>query len=182
MQIGGPCRATRPRPPAWVLHGGSGGSLTQRRSLPGRPPCNPGFVGTSGPSSSSSGRGASSSGRRPPPAAPPADIAAAAAAAGGSLAPRNDDPAGVWDRPLGAAQRRITLSEVIDWTINLPWQKAGSWLVVALLASLLKDFFGVGPRPRSVAPGAGLAGPWCMRIRQGGEQLLPTALGASYSL
>jgi hypothetical protein len=36
-----------------------------------------------------------------------------------------------------------TLSDVIDWTINLPWQKAFSWVVVAVAASQLRDFFGV---------------------------------------
>lgn len=34
------------------------------------------------------------------------------------------------------------LSEVNDAAINLPWQKASSWLVVALLGLLLKDFLG----------------------------------------
>lgn len=46
-----------------------------------------------------------------------------------------------------------TLSDVIDWTINLPWQKAASWVVVAVVASQLRDFFGVsarGPREGSV--------------------------------
>ena len=38
-----------------------------------------------------------------------------------------------------------TLSDVIDWTINLPWQKAFSWVVVAVAASQLRDFFGVRP-------------------------------------
>ncbi|KAL4435187.1 hypothetical protein ABPG77_001869 [Micractinium sp. CCAP 211/92] len=36
-----------------------------------------------------------------------------------------------------------TLSDVIDWTINLPWQKAASWVVVAVVASQLRDFFGI---------------------------------------
>ena len=49
--------------------------------------------------------------------------------------------------PDDRAGKRTTLSEVIDATINLPWQKAASWLVVALLASLLKDFFGVSLKP-----------------------------------
>lgn len=41
--------------------------------------------------------------------------------------------------PMG----RTTLADVIDWTINLPWQKAFSWFVVAVVASQLRDFFGV---------------------------------------
>lgn len=36
-----------------------------------------------------------------------------------------------------------TLSDVIHWTINLPWQKAFSWFVVAVMASQLRDFFGI---------------------------------------
>jgi hypothetical protein len=36
-----------------------------------------------------------------------------------------------------------TLNDVILWTINLPWQKAFSWVVVAMVASQLSDFFGV---------------------------------------
>lgn len=39
---------------------------------------------------------------------------------------------------------RVQLSDVIDHLINLPWQKIASWMVVALLASQLKDFLGVG--------------------------------------
>lgn len=37
----------------------------------------------------------------------------------------------------------LTLSDVIDWTINLPWQKAASWVAVAVVVSQLRDFFGV---------------------------------------
>ncbi|KAL4858146.1 putative transport protein YdbI [Chlorella vulgaris] len=36
-----------------------------------------------------------------------------------------------------------TLNDVILWTINLPWQKAFSWVVVAMVASQLSDFFGI---------------------------------------
>ncbi len=35
------------------------------------------------------------------------------------------------------------LSEVIEWTINLPWQKFGSWMAVVFAVSQLKEFFGV---------------------------------------
>jgi hypothetical protein len=39
-----------------------------------------------------------------------------------------------------------TLNDVIHWTINLPWQKAFSWVVVGIVASQLRDFFGVRRR------------------------------------
>ncbi|KAI7837146.1 hypothetical protein COHA_009023 [Chlorella ohadii] len=37
----------------------------------------------------------------------------------------------------------MTVADVIDWTINLPWQKAFSWFAVAVVASQLRDFFGI---------------------------------------
>jgi len=40
-------------------------------------------------------------------------------------------------------EEKRTLSGVIDWTINLPWQKMACWIIVALLVSQLKDFFGI---------------------------------------
>ena len=59
-----------------------------------------------------------------------------------------------------------TLSDVIAWTINLPWQKAFSWVVVAVVGSQLRDFFGVRPPPPPAwhdpaGPcGSGPAGHW----------------------
>lgn len=43
----------------------------------------------------------------------------------------------------GQADAPRTLSDVIHWTINLPWQKAASWVAVAVVASQLRDFFGI---------------------------------------
>lgn len=39
--------------------------------------------------------------------------------------------------------RKLQVSDVLDFCINLPWQQIASWAVVALLASQLKDFMGV---------------------------------------
>ena len=44
---------------------------------------------------------------------------------------------------VGTWQRRRSLADVIDWTINLPWQKMFAWAVVLGGASQLSDFFGV---------------------------------------
>lgn len=43
----------------------------------------------------------------------------------------------------GTRQRRRSLADVIDWTINLPWQSMFAWAVVLGVASQLSDFFGV---------------------------------------
>jgi hypothetical protein len=37
----------------------------------------------------------------------------------------------------------IQISDVVDWFINLPWQKMASWIVVILAATQLKEFLGV---------------------------------------
>lgn len=70
----------------------------------------------------------------PPPAAAASSSAAAfPPPAGGTAA---------WAGGTGV-NGRTTVADVIDWTINLPWQKAFSWFVVAVVASQLHDFFGV---------------------------------------
>ena len=38
---------------------------------------------------------------------------------------------------------RVQISDVVDWFINLPWQKMASWIVVILAATQLKEFLGV---------------------------------------
>lgn len=38
---------------------------------------------------------------------------------------------------------RVQISDVVDWFINLPWQKMASWVVVILAATQLKEFLGV---------------------------------------
>jgi len=45
--------------------------------------------------------------------------------------------------PFEEVPRRIQMSDVIDWFINLPWPKMASWLLVIALATQLKDFLGV---------------------------------------
>lgn len=40
-------------------------------------------------------------------------------------------------------ERKVQVSDVLDFCINLPWQQIASWAVVALLATQLKDFMGV---------------------------------------
>lgn len=45
--------------------------------------------------------------------------------------------------PVEEVPRRIQMSDVIDWFINLPWPKMASWLLVIALATQLKDFLGV---------------------------------------
>lgn len=37
----------------------------------------------------------------------------------------------------------VQISDVVDWFINLPWQKMASWIVVILAATQLKEFLGV---------------------------------------
>eukprot|EP00887_Chlorella_sp_A99_P008096 scaffold12.g8096.t1 len=44
---------------------------------------------------------------------------------------------------LRGPQQQRSLEDVVVWTVNLPWQRWSCWLVVFLLASQLKDFFGV---------------------------------------
>lgn len=79
-------------------------------------------------------------------------MASGAPAAGGAApAPQQPGAAGRRPRPVAALagssqqQQQRTLADVIVWTVNLPWQRWGCWLVVALLVSQLKDFFGVSP-------------------------------------
>eukprot|EP00889_Picochlorum_renovo_P002369 jgi/Picre1/29399/NNA_004787.t1 len=45
--------------------------------------------------------------------------------------------------PVEEVPRRIQMSDVIDWFINLPWPKMASWLLVIALATQLKDFLGI---------------------------------------
>ena len=40
-------------------------------------------------------------------------------------------------------EKRVQLSDVIDWFINLPWPKMASWILVIGVASQLKEFLGV---------------------------------------
>ena len=42
-----------------------------------------------------------------------------------------------------SSENRVQMSDVVDWFINLPWQKMASWMGVILLASQLRDFLGV---------------------------------------
>lgn len=130
-------RQQRPRgpPPPTVLP-----SLQPRRCGHARQPSRPGIAAPSssrpgGSSSSGPGRGAGLGATAPPPRPAPG-AALRMQAVGHAPALSNSS---YEEEP----HKRTTMAEVIDATINLPWSKAGSWLVVALLASLLKDFFGV---------------------------------------
>ncbi len=40
-------------------------------------------------------------------------------------------------------EKRVQVSDVIDWFINLPWPKMASWIIVIGVASQLKEFLGV---------------------------------------
>ena len=40
-------------------------------------------------------------------------------------------------------ESRIQVSDVVDYFINLPWQKLSSWLLVLAVASQLKEFLGI---------------------------------------
>ena len=128
--------------------------LAPGRPLTARAPVNRGFVSSSGssfvngsigslsssPGSNSSSNNSNSSWQGPswPPLQQPQ--------ATSSLAPSSTTgSSGEYDE---GSERKLTLREVIDWFINLPWQKAASWVLVACFASLLKDFFGVSTWPR----------------------------------
>ncbi|GAB4823028.1 hypothetical protein N2152v2_010074 [Parachlorella kessleri] len=123
--------------------------LAPGRPLTARPPVNRGFVSFTGSSlasggigslssspgsSNSSGNNSNSSWQAPgwPLQQPNAASSLAPSSTTGS--------SGEYDE---GSEGKLTLREVIDWFINLPWQKAASWVVVACFASLLKDFFGI---------------------------------------
>lgn len=45
--------------------------------------------------------------------------------------------------PIEITEKRVQLTDVIDWFINLPWPKMASWIFVIGIASQLKEFLGV---------------------------------------
>ena len=60
-----------------------------------------------------------------------------------SLSPGRDNVVVAGRSDAASDESRIQVSDVVDYFINLPWQKLSSWLLVLAVASQLKEFLGI---------------------------------------